>query len=91
MSEIKANASHDDARVIEATGGVRAIVRGRPAIVTAGAWEPVGDLQQTPHFVKARLITNESGDVEAQGTPVADGATQAVIDRLDWQKWPDET
>ncbi len=88
MAETRASCSHEDATRLAAKGAVKAIVLGRPAIVTAGSWEPLaGTGPEEPHFVHARTITTDLRDVEAEGTPQADGSTQRIIDGLTWKPW----
>jgi len=90
MAETRASCSHDDATRLAAKGAVKATVLGRLAIVTAGSWEPTAVTatgQEDRHFVRARTIRTDLRDVEAEGTPQADGPTQQIINGLTWERW----
>jgi hypothetical protein len=88
MIEINGTCHPDTAKKFAAKGAVCATVHDRPAIVRANTWEPVSGINTKPYYVIARLIKNESTDVEAQGTPKADSETQKLVDDVQWPAWP---
>jgi hypothetical protein len=93
MAETRATCSHEDATRLAAKEAVKATVLGRPAIVTASSWEPTAVTATGPedrHFVRARAIRTDVRDVEAEGTPQADGPTQQIINDLAWEPWSDD-
>jgi hypothetical protein len=89
MSTIKATATLLDARTLEAKGQVQAIVRDQSAIVFAQACQPISqDPEIAPYSITARAVQTGTQDKEADATPLADPATQELIDRMDWEPWP---
>ena len=88
MSEINATSNYGDAKQLAAKGAVRAIVRGRVAIVFAQTWDPVtANSDMPPYSITARVVRADVQDIEAQGTPEADSGTQQLINRLMWDEW----
>jgi hypothetical protein len=69
--------------------GVTAKVRGQTSIVAANAWyKTTAATPEEPGYdLTARPVVSLAQDIEAQGTPEADEATQKLLDSAASQPW----
>jgi len=89
--QIHGRTTKENTAIIATAGmnGVKARVRGQTSIVTANEWgkTTTATSDDPGYYLTARPVVNPSQDIEAQGAPEADEATQKLIDSAAWQPW----
>jgi hypothetical protein len=91
MEAYRAEIDHETARNLSAVAqqGLRAVIMGKPAIVTVGAWETTAranDIKEGRHFARAEIRPQNVGkDFAYEGTPEASPQVQAILNGLVWE------
>jgi hypothetical protein len=89
MSVMHAQCSKQVAEQIDPKGhGIRAIVMGKEALVTANTWAPSAvtarEFRDAEHFVRAEFFLEGLTNLALVGSRNATLEEQALLDRLEW-------
>jgi hypothetical protein len=76
------------AKIDREPSAVRAIVNGRQAVVTAGAWHPTTqtahEKEPTTHYVRAEFFPEGHVNMALEGAIQASPELQELLDQIKW-------